>query len=120
MPRDMDLFRNVLLEAEKLPLNNKWSHIRIEGKSNEEVCYHVKLASDAGFIVAKFLPGSAEFAVERLTYAGHEFLDSAREDTLWAKAKDAVQKATGTLTIDGLKVALGALIHQAIKGQLGL
>lgn len=33
--------------------------------------------------------------------------------------KDAVEKATGTLTIDGLKVALDALIHQAIKGQLG-
>jgi len=119
MHRDMDLFRSILFEVEKLPPENPWSHIRIDEHSNEEVCYHVKLASDAGFVVAKFLPGTAEFAVERLTYAGHEFLDSAREDTLWAKAKDAVQKATGTLTIDGLKVALGALIHQAIKGQLG-
>jgi Hypothetical protein (DUF2513) len=119
MHRDMDLFRNVLIEAEKLPPDNPWSIIKIEGHTNEDVCYHVKLASDAGFIVAKFLPGIPEFAVERLTYAGHEFLDSAREDTLWAKAKDAVLKATGTLTIDGLKVALGALLHQAIKGQLG-
>jgi len=56
MLRDMDLFRNVLIEAEKLPPNT-WSHVRIEGRTNEEVCYHVKLASDAGFVIAKFQPG---------------------------------------------------------------
>ena len=119
MHRDMDLFRNILFEVEKLPPDNPSSHIRIDGHSNEEVCSHVKLASDTGFIVAKFLPGSAE-----LRWNGSPMRDMSSwiqrgRISCGQTRKDAVQKATGTLAIDGLKVALGALIHQAIKGRLG-
>jgi len=43
---------------------------------------------------------------KRLTYSGHEFLDAARSDTVWNKAKDMVRKATGTITLEAVKVAL--------------
>lgn len=35
------------------------------------------------------------FVVRRLTYAGHEFLDAAREDKLWNKAKQNVLSNAG-------------------------
>ncbi len=48
------------------------------------------------------------------TYAGYEFLDAARNDTLWAKAKEIVIKKTGTLTVEGVKIALSTLIKHAM------
>jgi len=107
MKRDMDLFRALLLEIEKLPANGKWTGIEVEGYSPEEVAYHIRLAQDAGFIIAKFLVDEADiFMVERLTYTGHEFLDAARQDTLWQKAKEIVLSNAGTLTVEALKTAL--------------
>jgi len=54
----------------------------------------------------------------RLTWRGHEFLDTSRSDSLWDKAKSTVLNKTGGLAFDvlfsGLKelatrLALGAL-----------
>lgn len=113
MQRDMDLIRAILLEVEKCR-SLEGCRIEIPGRTHEELYYNGKLAQEAGFIEARFLPGSADFHVSRLTYDGHEFLDAARNDTLWAKAKETVIKNTGTLTLEGLKVVLTALIKHAL------
>ena len=41
-----------------------------------------------------------------LTWQGHEFLDAARNDTIWRKAKKKVLETTGGLAFDVLKAAL--------------
>ena len=115
MKRDMDLIRELLLEVEKCPSLNGCA-IKIPGRSPEDLCYNAKQAQDAGLIDARFLPGSTEFHVIRLTYEGHEFLEAARNDTLWAKAKESVIRNTGVLTLEGLKTALPILIRKALGG----
>jgi hypothetical protein len=50
----------------------------------------------------------------RLTYSGHEFLDAARSDTVWQKAKAWALKSTGTLTLEGLKLALPHVVKALI------
>lgn len=57
------------------------------------------------------------FLIDRLTYAGHEFLDAARQDTLWQKAKQMVLKNAGTLTVEALKIALSHLMQSAAQGK---
>ncbi|MDT8068500.1 MAG: DUF2513 domain-containing protein [Terriglobia bacterium] len=67
---------------------------------------------------AKNLSGD-EFVLwmaQRLTYSGHEFLDAARADTIWMKAKDKVLSTTGTLTLEALKVALSFVMKQTVTG----
>lgn len=118
MERDMDLFRKVLLEAESAPPTVNWFHFTVEGYSQDAVWYHAKLAHDAGFIEARFLPGTFDFAVQRLTYAGTEFLELAKDDTRWNNAKEKVKSTTGTLTVDALKVVLSAMIQAALKAHL--
>lgn len=120
MKRDMDLFRMLLLEVEKQPFEESGyvSKPAVAGFSEEEVCYHAHLAQDAGFIEATFLPGTTEFMVKRLTFAGHEFLDAAREDKLWNKAKHTVLSNAGTLTVEALKTALSLLMQQAARGMI--
>ena len=51
---------------------------------------------------------------QRLTYSGHQFLDAARSDTVWQKAKSLTVKTTGTLTLEGLKFALPMILKSLI------
>lgn len=117
MKRDMDLFRALLLKVEEQPLGGQQTSIEIPGHSKDELIYHAQLAQDAGFIEATFLL-SDDFIVHRLTFAGHEFLDAAREDKLWNKAKHTVLSGTGTLTVEALKIALSMLMQQAVRGMI--
>lgn len=52
--------------------------------------------------------------VKSLTWDGHEFLEAARDDSLWEKAKRLVLEKTGTLTFEALKLAL----MEAMKSSL--
>jgi hypothetical protein len=115
MKRDMDLIRTIMLEAEKCP-SLEGCRVEIPGRTREDLYYNAKLAHEAGFIDARFLPGSTDFHVLRLTYEGHEFLDAARNDTLWAKAKEIVIKNTGALTLEALKITLTTLIKHKLGG----
>ena len=54
--------------------------------------------------------------VKRMTWEGHEFLDAARKDTLWDRAKEKTLKATGGLSLDVLKGVLIELGKQALEG----
>jgi hypothetical protein len=49
-----------------------------------------------------------------LTWEGHEFLDAARDDTRWSKAKKLVQEKGGSLMFEALK----AVLVQTLKGQV--
>ena len=82
MQENMDLILAMLVEIDKRPLDEKWRNIALQRHSREELCYHAHLASDAGFIGAKFFQNSSsEFLVRRLTKEGRTFLDNAREGT---------------------------------------
>jgi Hypothetical protein (DUF2513) len=115
MKRDMDLIRTILLKVEE-STSLGGCQIEIPDRSPEEVYYNARQAQDAGLIEARFAPLSTDFHVFRLTFAGHEFLDAARNDTQWAKAKNTVIEKTGTLTLEALKIALTMLIKQALGG----
>jgi len=106
------------MEIENAPFKGGWINIEVPEHSEEEISYHVLLLADAGLIEAINLGSMSRvcWMPKRLTYDGHEFLDAARDQTRWAKAKEAVIKNTGTLTLEALKIALAALIKQAITG----
>jgi hypothetical protein len=109
------VIRAILLKVEE-SASLGGCQVELPGHSEEELYYNAKLAEDAGLIEARFAKVSTDFVVLRLTYAGHEFLDSARNDTTWAKAKEIVLKNTGSLTVEGLKIVLSTLIKHALGG----
>ena len=92
MKRDMDLVRLILLEIEKSSEDPR-SEIRLQipNYTFEQVSYHVMILNDAGLIEADDLSTMASDSVwfpKRLTWSGHEFLDAARNDSIWNKAKE--------------------------------
>jgi hypothetical protein len=116
MKRDMDLIRAVLIEVEKLPYDGGFHDISVHGYSGEEITYHVRLANEAGLIEAINLTTVDGICWRplRLTYEGHEFLDAARSDTVWEKAKKMLLSATGVITIEGLKAALPQIVRKLL------
>lgn len=92
----------------------------VEGVTDEIVDYHVHLMSQAGLITAidttaldSASPGAIPLGI---TWAGHDFLDAAKDDTLWNKAKATVIKPAAGVAFD---VLLAWLKHEA-KQRLGL
>ncbi len=114
MKRDMELVREVLLKVEEILFDGASHDICVDGRSRHEIAYHVMLLHEAGFIEAMDL--GVGWKPVRLTYRGHEFLDAARNDGIWEKAKTAVVESTGVLTLEGLKVALPIVVKNLIAG----
>ena len=107
MKRDMDLVRKILLEIEKHPYTGGWIDVHLEEYTSEEVVYHLKLLAEAALIEAHDVSSHSGMDLRpvRLTWEGHEFLDAARDDTRWNKAKETITKVGG-ISLEIVKLLL--------------
>ncbi len=117
MKRDMELARLILMRMEEQEKYYDDISCEFEGYSEEQVHYHIMLLNEAGLLVA--IDASSMQGIcwmpQRLTWQGHEFLDSARDNTIWNKAKEMMAK-TGGFAFEVAKPLLISLLKQ----QLGL
>jgi hypothetical protein len=118
MKRDMDLIRGMLLAIES-DEHGFAPKIEIPGYTQEQIGYHAVLLGEAGLVeivdVTSMGSGSPEAMITRLTWAGHEFLDSARENQRWNQAKDMINKIGGA----SIQILISVLTDLA-KKRLGL
>lgn len=88
MKRDMDLIRALLLKYEGE------EDVDLSKYSEEQQVYHAALLVEAKLVKGEEHPGwdgeTCNVLVERLTWEGHEFLDAARNETIWKKVKDKI------------------------------
>jgi hypothetical protein len=124
MKRDPDLVRNILLALENKASSNDAvtaKKMMLDGWSEEEINYHLLLLIEAGYIKGKDSSSDNRTIVfvTRLTWEGHEFLDAARDDRRWEKAKSAISKVGGW-SFEVIKPILVELAKDAIKASLGL
>ncbi len=118
MKRDMELVRRILFQLEERLEFDEPYVPNIDGCPDNEIYYHLKLMSEAGLIDAKnWSDDSGPYWVATsMTVAGHDFLDAARSDTLWTKAKSIVTRSDGALTLEALKIGLSMAVKNAITG----
>lgn len=86
----MDLVREILLTVEESPAGTVWAARPFLEHSLEEVVEHIRLLMDAEYVDATTLQHKAGM-VRRITNAGHEFLDSSRDKSLWEKRKSRLR-----------------------------
>ena len=115
MKRDMDLIRLQLLLVEgEQPTPD------LSAYTEAQRIYHMALCIEAGLVdgvVRTNEVGEPNGTVAiRLTWNGHEFLDAARNDTLWRKALAHVKKAGIAVTLPVLE----DLLKKGAKDLLGL
>ena len=94
MKRDMDLVRQILSNAEARDFESDEPPASYQAQTVEEA-YQIALMNDAGLVQADYTSQAGTpvcATIFRLTWSGHDFLDAARDETIWKKAKDTILK----------------------------
>jgi len=106
MKRDMDLIRTILRLIESCEGSFGISSPTIEGYSESQITHHLRLLLDGGLIEVKNV--THEFQQEdlydgiNLTWDGQEFVNAARDNSLWKKAKEALIDSGVSFTVKSL------------------
>jgi len=114
MKRDMDVVRRILLHVEEArePIQS------IPDCTPEVFVYNAALLIEAGFLEGKIIggPKGTPFAavILRMTWQGHEFLDAARNETVWEIAKEKMLKPGMSWTFELLREVLKTLAKQQL------
>lgn len=115
MKRDMELIRKLLFLAEADGKDDKLC----EEYGREVVAGHVAILLDAKLIEGEVVRNEVGIPVAsvilRLTWAGHEFLDNARNDTVWNKVTATIKNAATTASFEVLVEMLKAGVLAAIQ-----
>ena len=120
MTRDMDLIRDLMLYIESDPIFDGTHWITFDAPADimsthsiEEINYHVRLLTEAGFVRGNI--GPIYSSISKLTWQGHEFLDSIKDKDVWQKTKERVKGLPGV----ALSV-IGDIAKAEIKKKLNL
>jgi hypothetical protein len=110
MKRDLDLIRSIMLAAETSPPGRSLCPHREAAKHLGDVTIvgeHIRLLQDAGFLEAEVDRDESgryfSWSIYRITNDGHDYLDSVRDETVWAKTKDNLKKVSGSAALDVVK-----------------
>jgi hypothetical protein len=114
MKRDMDLIREILRTVEACEDTYGINSPIIEGHSENQIAYHLRLLVDGGLIEAKDVAGGFqqedEYIGINLTWNGQDFLNAARDDSLWKKAKESIIDSGVGFTVQSLLAWLKAQV----------
>jgi len=120
MKRDMDLIREILLKIESYNEDDPITDLNIQKYNKEEIGYNVYLIKNAGLIEGKIFFRSetiqpAGYAIFRMTWAGHDFLDACRDEDRWNQAKVIIKKLGEGVTFDVVKHILVRLLMDSVS-----
>lgn len=122
MKRDLALIRKILLALEENESATGLGPVdlEIENYSDAQIGYHLKLLTERELIKAtNFTTMGSKHPVYRpsgLTWEGHEFLDAAKNESVWARALEAVAAKGGSLPF----AVFQSLLIELSKQQFGL
>lgn len=123
MKRDPEIIRQLLLFFEEKPDVSlmEAKSIKIDGHNPGTIQYHIDLMYEAGFLSCETANSSTSdrliYALPfRLTWKGHEFLDAARSDTIWRKAREVLGSKALTVSFEVLYKLLSRLAEEDLPG----
>lgn len=119
MKRNLDLLRNILIaieESENFPQAfDNIAHLSkaLNYTDLNTISYHISLLADCNYIeYIKFEtigPSYVDYAIIRLTSQGHDFLDNIRNDTVWNKTQEELQKYGEGAALEIVKLIAGKI-----------
>lgn len=117
MQRNWDIIRKIMLQIELLPTeDSELNSDEINGIDNDTAAYHMRLLLEAGLIVGgcRNALGPPLCHAIRLTWTGHEFIDSIKRDTVWNKVKETAKVKGMELSFDVIRVAAKMTIESVL------
>ena len=106
MKRDLDLIRRILMDIQSMPAGEARQEITYAGEYDPAtIAEHVALLIESDLIKGEMLNifgNTDQFMITGLTWKGHDFIDAAKNEHIWAKAKKTVLKETPLIAFDVL------------------
>ena len=105
MKRDMNLIRELLLRLEESKAELYVSTLRVDGYSDEEIGYNAYLLIDGRLAEGKKSTKINQAAdvlpvaqtLTNLTWDGHDFLNSIKNDTVWNNTLNYLKEKSGNV-----------------------
>lgn len=124
MKRDPDIERNILLAIEAYDGESRPGYADLSGLEapDLQVKYQVVLLHEAGLIQAidaATLDDRFAMMPIRLTVAGHEYLDTIRDEEVWRRTKEGA-RAVGSFSLDALGALARGLVREKIRRHTGI
>jgi Hypothetical protein (DUF2513) len=118
----MDLIRTLLLRLEAFPMEmGEADHVLPDddrlsdvNATPVEIEYHLSLLRDQGLLACPDSQGMTGVIFTGLTWSGHDFVDSVRDEEIWRKTKLGAEQ-TGAWTFDIIKDLAKGFIKTQIK-----
>jgi hypothetical protein len=119
MKRDMELVRKLLMELADSEFYSDMGLPRLDGYEEDKIRHHALIMRDAGLLT--FTEGDETvgmFGIQedlqlRLTWAGHEFLEKARDEKTWRSVVNKTKEKTGGLSFEIIQGLLIAALSKA-------
>lgn len=124
MKRNWETIRELLSKVEECSLPTEMVQLsQFPDERAAEISYHMSLLIEAGLVKGQMVktigPEVKDFFGQRLTWEGHEFLDSIRSDTVWARTKKLFTEQGVSMTFELVKSVAKDAAAALMKGALG-
>ncbi len=121
MKRDMSLIRKLVLAIEDCPGAFSVDHAKFADVEEKAIKYHLYLLVKGGLAegVERTHGGSGgipEALVTHLTWAGHDFADASRNETIWNQAIKTIKDKAGAASFK----ILGLVLSHYAKKYIGI
>lgn len=125
MKLNHDCIRDLMLFSEKvLNMRNyiSCSALELPPYTNDELIYTASKLIEAGYLegnVLKSLEGGRNVRISSITWSGHEFLDTIRDDGVWKSTKEKLNKFP-SVSIGFISDVASQILANLINQHLGL
>ena len=125
MKLNHDCVRDILLAVEAAPfkeIDMPQLQSALPQYSEDDLTYTCLKLDEAGFLIAVFYQFMGDLhprlqRIKSMTFNGHEFLDTIRDDTNWGKVKNTA-KAAGVFSVKALVQIAQGIAQAAITSAL--
>lgn len=122
----MSIIRYLLLKLESIPIpygvatvSAASPDLQTEEYTKDQIEYHLSLIVEAGLVITNGVTLNKSYLFQRLSWSGHDFLDSVRDEDTWNKTNNGAV-AAGGFTLDLIKDLAKGFIRKKIEEQTGI
>ena len=118
--RNYSIDESGCVETDPISMREIWK--ALPDRDNADIAYSLELLDEAGFIDMSTLDADGamvEAFISRLTFQGHEYLETIRPETVWKKTTSVLSKI-GSFSLDLVKDVASSILSDMAKGFLGI
>jgi Hypothetical protein (DUF2513) len=117
MKRDLELIRQLMLAIELKDTRFSAESIEIDGYDSSQINYHLKLMIEAKLVDGRVINqifNQSTTIIEKLSWEGCNFLDDARNESVWQKTMEIVKDKGGSVSVGVLTQLLASVAKQLV------